>query len=167
MTHAEWAKRGVATALLTVALVSCDAAACSCVPPGQVPQQKAQSTRVFSGRVVKIERLPRDGRHWFSRLGDWFKALARPAHAPEDVDVQPHRQVTFQVEETFKGPAARRIQVTTGMGGGDCGYPFDVGQTYVVYAHGSLSAPATGICSLTGMASEPRSGLGELRALAD
>ena len=51
----------------------------------------------------------------------------------------------------------------TGMGGGDCGYPFERGKDYVVYARGKEGALVAGICSLTGLATNSRSGLAILR----
>lgn len=43
------------------------------------------------------------------------------------------RWVRLRVEEPLKG-GAREMTVVTGAGGGDCGYPFNVGGRYLVYA---------------------------------
>ncbi len=62
------------------------------------------------------------------------------------------RQVTFRIAEPFNGldPKRQEIVIETGLGGGDCGYPFTRGRDYIVYAskdpNGALS---TGICSPT------------------
>jgi hypothetical protein len=60
------------------------------------------------------------------------------------------RRVRFDVERGLRGIAPGQSDVVTGMGGGDCGYKFEVGKRYVVYAwrspEGRLS---TGICSRT------------------
>ena len=53
--------------------------------------------------------------------------------------------VHFTVEEGFRGGgvAGSQIVVDTGLGGGDCGYPFVPGTRYLVYASvhgGSLYA---------------------------
>ncbi len=75
----------------------------------------------------------------------------------------PYKQITFAVNQTFKGTSTATVRLATGFGGGDCGYAFETGQTYVVYARGEDDALESGICSLTGPASDPRSGLAILR----
>ncbi|MCI0700094.1 MAG: hypothetical protein L0241_03290, partial [Planctomycetia bacterium] len=57
----------------------------------------------------------------------------------------------FTVVKGWKGADSERIVVVSGIGTGDCGYPFEVGQTYLVYA--SLSSTdelSTNICTRTG-----------------
>jgi hypothetical protein len=65
------------------------------------------------------------------------------------------RLVQIAVDGPSKGTSSGVIEVWTGMGGGDCGFTFIVGQRYVVYANrrsdGTLS---TGICSRTRRLSE-------------
>lgn len=142
-------------------LLSPVAMACSCLPPASVEQQKAQSTRVFHGRVVSVEeRTTEMQRGWLQRVGGWFGRLLRTEPAAQGY---PYRRVSFEVVETFKGPHLSRLVLSTGIGGGDCGYPFEVAQDYVVYAHGTAQALEAGICSLTGPASDPGSGLEQLR----
>jgi hypothetical protein len=46
------------------------------------------------------------------------------------------RWIRLRVEEPLKG-GVREMTVVTGTGGGDCGYPFDVGGRYLVYASAS------------------------------
>jgi hypothetical protein len=103
---------------------------CSCVvsPSGNPPCQSAwQFETVFTGTVESI-----------------------------DVPVQradfAQKKVRMTVGEGFRGLAAdqREVVIETGMGGGDCGYGFERGRKYIVYASkkpgGGLS---TGICSPT------------------
>lgn len=76
----------------------------------------------------------------------------------------------FVVDEYFSGaPAGSEVTVYTGMGGGDCGYPFVPGVSYLVYAgqqngDGRLHA---GICSATAPAVRVGGVLPELRAWRD
>jgi hypothetical protein len=76
----------------------------------------------------------------------------------------------FVVDENFGGVAAgSEATVYTGMGGGDCGYPFVPGVSYLVYAgqqngDGRLHA---GICSATAPAVGVGGVLPELRAWRD
>jgi hypothetical protein len=42
---------------------------------------------------------------------------------------------TFKVTKWYKGAASERINVMSGVGGGDCGYLFEKGVPYLIYAH--------------------------------
>jgi hypothetical protein len=75
----------------------------------------------------------------------------------------PYKQISFAINQTFKGTSVPIVHLATGFGGGDCGYAFEFGQEYVVYARGKDDALEASICSLTGPASDPRSGLAILR----
>lgn len=64
--------------------------------------------------------------------------------------------MSFTIQSTFKGRIpGTEVEVRTGTGGGDCGYHFETGQQYLVYAwtreDGTLS---TSICSRTRPLSE-------------
>src|SRR6266513_163814 len=43
----------------------------------------------------------------------------------------------FTIEESLKGINQKTVDVATGGGGGDCGYPFKGGERYLVYAYQS------------------------------
>ena len=139
------------------------ASACSCMPPASVHEETARSTRVFVGRVTRTEeRSAKTDGGWLASAIQWIKGVFG-ASPPPDSQYYPHMLVTFEVLETFKGKTTSDVKLSTGMGGGDCGYPFEAGQTYVVYAHGVEGDLGAGICSLTGPASDPRTGLSVLR----
>ena len=126
--------------------------ACSCVVIGTGcgPWSLQGEGAVFLGRVTaKV-------------------AQARPDAAGAS-DLPVGYAVHFSVDEGFYGAeSGREAVVYTGAGGGDCGYPFVVGTSYLVYAgadrDGRLS---TGTCS--GTKPEIISGgvLMELRAIRD
>lgn len=59
------------------------------------------------------------------------------------------QSVDFLVHETLKGDIDENVTVTTGMGGGDCGFDFMFGKPYVVYAYEEGGKLGTGICSGT------------------
>ena len=109
-------------ALFVLALPS-HALACTCVPNPDVPQAVDKSTRVFLGTVTAIEG--HDG------------LLER---------------VTFQVSEHFKGAPASTLQVENYASGPMCGYPFQEGSAYVVYARGGDRQLQTSSCSRTTVA---------------
>lgn len=130
------------------------AAACSCVFDADANHACfafADSDAIFLGRVSEIEEIWRpegEGRR-------------------SDEPAWPERRVRFVIEEVFRGVDGTEVEVTTGMGGGDCGYGFEVGESYLVYAYGAASGrPATGICTRTAPASAAASDLAYLRARA-
>jgi hypothetical protein len=64
-----------------------------------------------------------------------------------------HRLVTIRALRVYRGPSEERFVVRTGMGGGDCGFDFETGEQYLVFAErdGNESADlSTNHCSQTG-----------------
>ena len=57
--------------------------------------------------------------------------------------------MTFKVNRAYRGAVESTIQIATGSSDADCGYPFEVGDRYLVYAHDSGSMLSTGLCSRT------------------
>lgn len=100
--------------------------ACFCVPEGSPSQELAQSSAVFSGRVIDIEH-----------------ASASIRQNVESVNV------TFQVSEVWKGPRRHTVTVLTARQGIDCGYEFESGQEYLVYARGAEERLVVWFCSRT------------------
>ena len=56
------------------------------------------------------------------------------------------RVVTLVVGARWKGAEADTLRIRTGRGGGDCGFHFLVGESYLVFASGRDDALWTGIC---------------------
>jgi hypothetical protein len=75
--------------------------------------------------------------------------------------------VSFEASETFRGTPTHHVNVVTGMGGGDCGFPFKSGGEYLVYtyANGASAVPSTGICTRTAAVSDAGEDLAFLRSL--
>ena len=55
----------------------------------------------------------------------------------------------FSVEQSYLGVSGTEVEVSTGRGGGDCGYGFKIGQRYLVYAYRYNDKLSTGICTRT------------------
>jgi len=95
--------------------------------------------------------------------------LATPASA-ETFNLSRGYAVHFSVAENFhgvRGPGAEAVAYT-GAGGGDCGYPFIVGTSYLVYAGvGSDGRLSTGICHGTQPEIMVGGVLKQLRAIRD
>lgn len=60
-----------------------------------------------------------------------------------------NRKAKFKVENAYKGISTEEIDIYTGDGGSDCGFPFRVGQRYLVYAYGNDNYLTTTYCART------------------
>lgn len=59
-------------------------------------------------------------------------------------------EVKFKVEGSWKQVSTNQLVLRTGRGGGDCGYRFEIGERYLVYAYGSDAMTLeTNICQRT------------------
>src|SRR5947207_2766231 len=100
--------------------------ACTCT--GNAPPCAAawKSSAVFAGTVVELSR----------------QEMQPNSRGEVQVNGFLGTHVTFEVAEAFIGMEGlfeaggeKRIELRTGMGGGDCGYPFRRGESYLVYAY--------------------------------
>jgi hypothetical protein len=102
--------------------------ACDCVIPPNVETELSQSDAVFSGKVIRIKEK--------RSAGGYIK-----------------KEIIFEVYQTWKGVEESQIKITTGQGGGDCGYQFVPYGEYLVYGRNSdmygKSQLSTGICDRT------------------
>jgi hypothetical protein len=124
----------VAFGVIAMAILSqSNSFACHCSLPKpkslkrEVEKARKESRSVFSGRVLEI------------------------SHDPQNF----YRTVKFKVEKSWKGTLPEETTVVTGLGGGDCGYRFEVGEKYLVYAYGSNENKLeTNICQRTAKLSD-------------
>ncbi|KGP72767.1 hypothetical protein [Pontibacillus yanchengensis] len=108
--------------------------ACSCVMPPSVDEEVEVSAAVFTGEVIDIEKKSRS------------------------------RKVTFEVSNTWKGVTKSEIVITTGLNSADCGFPFEVGESYLLYANESsmyegVAELSTTICDRTAAIEEAQQDL--------
>lgn len=63
--------------------------------------------------------------------------------------------VKMRVKSSWKGAEDTEIVIVTGKGNGDCGYPFTVGQKYLVYAYQTTNGQlSTNVCQRTTLLSD-------------
>src|SRR5215510_7026722 len=99
--------------LLLTTVLTYDAAACECPEGGvSICQEYWMTDVVFLGKVVGSSKIAINESDY-----KYDQRLAR-----------------FEVVETFRGELKAKAEIVTGLGGGDCGYPFIDGETYLVYA---------------------------------
>jgi hypothetical protein len=141
--------RLVVVSLISVLCFVSRLEACSCASSGTPCDAAGAAAAAFTSTVMDITVVPAQIPANPSTQG---RPLAgqRPADAPR---IKPgYRVVRMQVTEVLNGiaPWQREIEIVTAMGGGDCGYPFERGIEYVVYASkDSEGRLQTSICSRT------------------
>jgi hypothetical protein len=119
--------RNLTCALAVLTCSASPAFSCTCAPKASVEKALSLSDAVFVGRLLarhdaRFEVLPGLSSSGFSFM--------------------------FEVEKLFKGALSSEVAVLTGNGRGDCGYRFEVGEKYLVYAYGDKEL-RTNICTRT------------------
>ncbi len=124
--------------------------ACSCFAPGTPCESYGTASAVFVGIAVSVREMeqpkPEDRDEWFFR-----------------------RSFRFSVEQSYLGVDGTEVEILTGGGGGDCGYRFQIGERYLIYAHNYKNRLTTSICTRTksfASASEDLAFLGNLSSAA-
>lgn len=120
-----------------VALVS-SVSACSCIAPRPAGEELIDSDAVFQGTVTKVE----------------LKGITNKYY-----------EVTFDVSKRWKDSAQDESVIITSDSSAACGYNFEEGKSYLVYARESDGYLTTGLCTRTKLLSEAAEDLESLRLL--
>jgi len=107
------------------------ATACSCAPPPDPGAALEAADAVFAGRVVGLTLVPR-------LCGEPISSFAT-----EDI------AVTVAISAVWKGEPAEQVTIYTAFTCCVCGYPFELGETYLIYATQQGDRLTTTICSRT------------------
>lgn len=102
--------------------------------PPSVEEEVEKSAAAFTGEVTHIEKKNRS------------------------------RKVTFEVSNTWKGVTKSQIVISTGLNSADCGFPFELGGNYLIYAnessmYGGVDELSTTICNRTAAIEEAQQDL--------
>jgi len=129
-------------ALALISVIAAPVSACSCIRPPDAPVALAGSTAVFVGKVTAIAR-GKDG-----------------------------LQVTVEVDRAWKGITAKTVNVSTAENGAACGFGFEMGKSYLIYASGEGKQPklSTNLCTRTchiDQAGDDLKAIGEGKKIAD
>ena len=152
----------MAAVILGLTLSPAPVFGCTCAaPPPEVKtaSELAAWTRadaIFEGKVESV------GLRWKlkeAQIGDVIPTVAT------DLDQDgPVILVSLEVLHSYRGDQRKPMRLTTGLGGGDCGFDFEVGKQYLVYAFkdeaGELS---TNTCTRTTRLEKGRDNLAYLR----
>lgn len=116
--------------LASLAFAASPVAACSCVGGAfgeHEPCESWDAAGIFLGKVTGVTLVPPEG------------ATQEQVDAYE---VRPASRIFhFDVIEPFAGVQGKTADVETGVGDGDCGVDFTIGETYFVYAGGVAGGP--------------------------
>lgn len=128
--------------------------ACDCPLAGPPCESFWNTDVVFSGQVTEIKETPVKP---VAQNDDPFSYQRRT------------RTIRFAVNESFRGIEEKSVELKTGMGGGDCGFDFENGQSYLVYAYRNKETGVlgTGICTRTRVLSKATEDLEYFRGLKD
>jgi hypothetical protein len=99
--------------------------ACSCVPPQAPQEEAARSDAVFSGKVT--QQTPN------ANLVEGTQSL----------------KVAFEVGQVWKGSVPQQILLATSDSSASCGYTFENGKEYLVYANTVEGQLSVSLCSRT------------------
>ena len=128
--------------------------ACSCSTNGPPCDAAWKVSAVFAGTVVELTR----------------DALQPDSRGEVQINGFLGTRAIFDVAEGFIGMEGRgkRVEIRTGMGGGDCGYAFQRAESYVVYAYQNKDGLlVANICSRTATVDRAQADLAYLRSLPD
>src|SRR5205814_10564924 len=119
---------------LLAALCQGTAVACLCGPPPPPPGQPRRNLSMRELAKWQIEQSP----FIFEGKVERQEVAEGPIGPPKGVlswtPVGWHRVVTIRSQRVYRGPKHDFYTVLTGMGTGDCGYDFESGKEYLVYA---------------------------------
>src|SRR4030095_4625967 len=124
--------------LVLTLFLSGHALACWCLEGEGPACQEAWKTGVdaiFLGHVVKIEQIQGD--------------LGMPVGAASRISAGKFNRVTFEVEEFYRGDSSKTLQVLTAGDEGGCGYSFENGERYLVFAASHETQLTVSLCSAT------------------
>ncbi|MCE5170441.1 hypothetical protein LQV63_14085 [Paenibacillus profundus] len=108
-------------------LFAAPVSACSCAASPSIEDAKRDAAAVFAGKVTHVSR-------------SWTKMTFSTADPVK---------VSFQVKRVWKGNVPSNAKVVTALSSASCGYEFEPGKEYLVYAYHSDGKYMTHLCTRT------------------
>ncbi len=107
------------TLLILTLLFSIGSYACDCDGVLTVENAYEQYETVITGKIISVK--PYDSKIY--------------PNGDETVEEYSNVIVKIEIINSFKGQSKNTIEIITGIGGGDCGYQFIVGEEYLIFAY--------------------------------
>ena len=131
--------------------------ACSCAGSESIKEAYSESDIVFIGTVVSIKKVKANSDSLVNALGIFYQ-----------------NEVTVATNTSFKGTPSSLQTIITGIGHGDCGFRFQEGEQYIIYATSKgvyseikQSNFQTNICDRTNTIDELSEDIAQLNELAN
>ncbi|RAV12987.1 hypothetical protein [Paenibacillus contaminans] len=114
--------------------------ACSCAGPNSVQEELQKKAAVFSGKAVSVKTS-----------GGLLRSSADPV------------EVKIEVDKVWKGELGKTQLVYTARDGASCGFGFEKGKQYLVYAYSDNDRLVTNMCDRTKLISNAAEDLSLLK----
>ncbi len=115
----------------------CEERRCSCFEEEELEHALQASEAVFIGTVVGSAEV--------------LEAVSLSEGLDEEPVMAPRRVVRIRLLGMWKGTEEEIVEIRTGLSTADCGFPFETGQTYLVFATDDEGSLTTGSCSRTAL----------------
>jgi hypothetical protein len=141
--------------------------ACTCMGPQPPCEAFGAAAAVFLGKVERLLSKPAEIKGVEPVATNSDRVSARRGASDRILISPAQTEVVFSVESAFVGVGEPQVSVFTGQGDGDCGYRFQAGQRYLVYAsrEPGTSHLATSSCTNTKLLAEAGKDMDFLRQL--
>lgn len=148
-TRAFWFFALFGSSMLLVAIRPTPVYACTCMPPTTHTERMNRASAVFAGKLLVITPPPggKPPRSWKLEWTSSFPFL-RFTRPFRNFGGMP--RLTFAVQEVWKGPALPQMTFESAVQNGiNCGYWWEEGKEYLVYAPGDQAGVNASGCTGT------------------
>ena len=151
-------RKAFARALLSLVVAFPSAAiACQCVLSDHDLRTERETAEAHLADIIRFPHFF-PGPTIFEGTVEMQEVVTTPALSDRYVDSSgrrfesQYRLVTIRAARVYRGPREEKFVVRTGMGGGDCGFDFETGGQYIVFAYhdGEGKSLSTSWCTDTG-----------------
>ena len=139
--------------------------ACDCVK-GSFEENVGVADQIFSGKVIALVNPLQEKCMSFPKCREDQHVdpnTCQCASGPQIITSSDLMGVRFEVSQTWKGEQTNELTVYTESSGASCGYEFEQGKEYLVFASKGEGKLRTGLCSETQLLSEAQEDINSLR----
>jgi hypothetical protein len=122
------------TVFLSMLFLPVNFYACTCIGTSTIEEDIKRADCVVYGKVMAAKYL----QFLDSSDADFYSSyIHRPMSHKDSMSYMYFHGVeyTLDVIKFYKGKKVNKLAVITGLGHGDCGYQFEIGKEYIVYAN--------------------------------
>jgi hypothetical protein len=122
---------------LLICLSSFYSSSCTCLGDSSIAKEFEKSNIVVTGKILESKEVKIWSDTAFAR---YAYTNSNSLLSYEDFKFQSPlfgiilKEYTLLINSVFKGDVPKTIIIRTGLGGGDCGFLFEAGESYLIYA---------------------------------